>query len=500
MHDSSNWPNDYHERWNYLSYFPQRAANAPPLLGADEKLGAGGMSIDVAWTYTIGRDDVKIFVIDSGIKWDEPDLVNKVSLNLAELAKGKPQQANGSACGGSGALAGYDCNGDNLFTVADYKDDPRFTPKIAGQCTNPDSGMAGDLLAGDKNKNCLLDPGDLILMFEDGVDDDANGYTDDIAGWDFYKNDNDPYDDTRYGHGTGEAKDSNAEGNNMIEEVGVCPLCRFVPLRVGDSFIADANAFGKAVVYAADNGAKVVQEALGTIDQTIFSKAAIDYAYSKGAIVMASMADENSFHHNLPATANHTLPVHSIRYDASDTDQAASFISFDTCSNYGGHLAMSISATSCSSEATGRSSGIAGLAFSMGLQEGLTLTGEEVMQLFKMNADDIDVPESRGADAIYYFSQPGFDQRFGYGRANAARMMDAIQKHLIPPEVDIVSPEWFTPIVADASKGPVAIMGRVAASRAKAYDFKVQWAPGVQPAEGDYKDLVAPLVNVPAGT
>ena len=63
---------------------------------------------------------------------------------------------------------------------------------------------------GDRNGNGMLDAGDLILNFSDGVDDDGNGYVDDIAGWDFMKDDNDPYDDTRYGHGTGEARDSTA--------------------------------------------------------------------------------------------------------------------------------------------------------------------------------------------------------------------------------------------------------------------------------------------------
>ena len=152
-------------------------------------------------------------------------------------------------------------------------------------------------------------------MFSDGVDDDANGYKDDIAGWDFFKNDNDPYDDTRYGHGTGEARDSAAEANNGDGEPGVCPKCRFVPLRVGNSFIADANDFGKAVIYGADIGAKVIQEALGTINRTAFSTAAIDYAYAKGAIVMASMADENSRHHNAPATAQPRPhgPLHSLQ-------------------------------------------------------------------------------------------------------------------------------------------------------------------------------------------
>ena len=66
---------------------------------------------------------------------------------------------------------------------------------------------------GDKNNNGRLDAGDLILNFSDGIDDDKNGYVDDISGWDFMKNDNDPYDDTRYGHGTGEANDCSRLSN-----------------------------------------------------------------------------------------------------------------------------------------------------------------------------------------------------------------------------------------------------------------------------------------------
>jgi len=499
MKDKANWPNDYNGRWNYMSYFPERKTS-DPLLGADVKLGAAGMSIDRAWTLTIGRPEIKIGVVDSGIHWDKKDLVNRVALNRVELKDDKrPQTSAGAACGGAGDLAGYDCNGDGIFNIADYRDDPRFSPVVAGEKCFTDgerTKLGPDRIKGDLNRNCILDPGDLILMFSDGVDDDANGYKDDIAGWDFFKNDNDPYDDTRYGHGTGEAEDSAAEANNGDGEPGVCPNCTFIPLRVGDSFITDANDFAKAVVYAADNNVKVIQEALGTVDQTAFSKAAIDYAYGKGAIVMASMADENSRHHNMPATANHVLTVHSIRYNDQKPETATSFIAFDTCSNYGGHLSLSISATSCSSEATGRSSGIAGLAYSMAAQEGLQLSAEEVIQLFKMTADDIDVPESRGPNANFYHSKPGFDQRFGYGRANAFRMMEAIKAKMIPPEVDIVSPEWFAPIHADRTAGLIDVKGRVAASRAKGYDFRVQWAPGVQPDDAEYKDIVPPLVNV----
>jgi len=211
---------------------------------------------------------------------------------------------------------------------------------------DPTTPPTADRQAGDLNRNCMFDGGDLVLMFSDGKDDDGNGYVDDIAGWDFYHNDNDPYDDTRYGHGTGEANDSSAEPNNGMGSIGTCPHCRFVMLRVGESFITDSNNFAKAVVYATDNGFKVVQEALGTINQTAFSRTAIDYAYSKGVLIDASMADENSRHHNMPATWNHTLPVHTVRFNGDSFHNSSSFLAFDSCTNYGGHAALSVAGTS----------------------------------------------------------------------------------------------------------------------------------------------------------
>ena len=485
MTDPANWPDDpgYQSDWNYWSWLPKQKGAPKPYVDGDVTLGASGIHADVAWTYTTGRPDVKIAVIDCGIKWDDGDLADKAYLSAAELAKHKPQNADGSACGGAGALGGYDCDGNGVFSVADYLGDPRIAPVVTDPTdvcypgANPNS-KGQPRMTGDLNKNCILDAGDLIALFSDGVDDDANGYTDDISGWDFYKNDNDPYDDTRYGHGTGESRDSSAAGNNAQGDIGICPDCRFLMLRAGDSFIADANDFAKGVVYAADNGVKVVQEALGTIDQTTFSKAAIDYAYAHGTLVVASMADENSRHHNMPAAANHTLPVHAIQKDgdlsgtgAGITTTSTTFIAFNLCSNYGGQNMLSVSGDSCSSEATGKGSGAAGLLFSEGLNRQLQLTPEEVMQLFKMNADVIDVPESRSPNpnvsGAFFESLPYFSQRFGYGRPNLDRSMQAIDAGLIPPEVDLTSPAWFDVLYADRLTGPVAIEGRVSAKRAQ---------------------------------
>ncbi|MGH7329222.1 MAG: S8 family serine peptidase, partial [Polyangiaceae bacterium] len=298
---------------------------------------------------------------------------------------------------------------------------------------------------------------------------------------------------------------SSAEGNNAIGGIGGCPLCRFELLRVGDSFIADSNDFAKGVVYATDTGVSVIQEALGTINMTGYARAAIDYAYAKHVTVVASMADENSRHHNFPASTNHTLPVHAVTFNGPEFDSSSSFLNFNTCTNYGGQLALSVSGPSCSSEATVRTSGITGLIYSLARAQTppLDLSAEEIMQLYKLTADDINVPESRDPainQGLYYESKPGFDQRFGYGRPNAYTLMQQIASKMIPPEVDITSPAWFDTLYANRVSGPVALVGTVAAKRAQSYDYQVMWAPGVEPDDSQFQPLGPGLTAVSSST
>jgi len=485
----ANWPNDpgygYTEsdngQWSFYSFMP---STAHPRAAET----ASGMSIDMAWRLTIGDPTVKIAITDSGIRWSERDLIEKAYLNEKELANHKPKHADGSACGGEGPLTGFDCNGDGVLSVSDYQDTPELLPEATA-----------DHPKGDKNNNKVLDAGDLILNFSDGVDDDGNGYVDDISGWDFMKDDNDPYDDTAYGHGTGEARDSTAATNNLMGDAGVCPLCRFVPTRVGDSFITDATSFAKAVVYAADNNTQIVQCALGTINTNTFTQSALDYAYDKGTLVITSMADENSRHHNMPAAQNHTLPVHAIKFDASSITEATTFLGFHPCSNFGGQNLLSASGTGCSSEATGKLAGMAGLLYSAALKYKVSppLLPAEAQSIFFTTADDINVPESQTVDSIYRWSQPGFDQRFGYGRVNAGKAVEAIRDGKIPPAVDLTSPTWFSVLYKDQVQGPIAIKGTVSAKRANSYDYVVEWAPGVEPLDGEFTAIQAEMKNVP---
>src|SRR2546423_11463519 len=169
------------------------------------------------------------------------DLRRKIRLNKGELPY---PQVSGSCPGYHQDGTTWDVNDDGVFNVDDYACDPRV-----------------DKSHGDPS---LLDPKDLIDAFSNGSDGDGNGFTDDIAGWDFLQNDNDPYDDVQYGHGTGEARDSSSEANNE-GQTGACPNCTVIPLRVGDSFIADANNFAQAVLYAAANCRPALPEALGTL-------------------------------------------------------------------------------------------------------------------------------------------------------------------------------------------------------------------------------------------
>jgi len=494
MSDPANWPNDYSGDWAYSSSLPNRS-----LLSADTSLGAAGMSIDRSWSLTTGADDTLIAVLDSGIEWEDANLLENVWLNRAELdGIARPRSADGAPC------ADYDCNGDGRFTVKDYANDPRLSPLLLDEQCYVDPArtqMGGPRMRGDLNRNCVLDAGDLILLYSDGVDDDGNGYTDDIAGWDFAKNDNDPYDDLRSGHGSASARALAATANDG-GAIGVCPTCRFVPIRVGDTFVANANDFAKGLLYAADLGANVASASLFAVNHTTFSKSAIDYAYGKGTVLVASLGEENSRQARMPAMANHVLAVHTIRFDGQTPDTSSTFLSFDTCSNFGANLSLSVSSTSCGSEGAARMAGILGLIHSYAGDLGVRLTAEESMQIVKGTADDINVAESRDQSHVgaFYSSKAGWDQRFGYGRVNADHALAQLRSGLIPPEVDILSPEWSLPIFADRLGEQIAIRGRVAAVRATSYDLHVEWAPGVEPDDAEFQQVVPPLRNVPSST
>jgi len=235
---------------------------------------------------------VLVAVTDSGVEWNEGQLTNQMFLNQGEL----PPPVG---CPGSDGVK-YDVNGDGRFNVLDYT-------TTTGQKLAP-AASACDARVSDKNGNGIIDPEDLILSFSDGKDDDGNGYVDDISGWDFFHDDNDPMDDTGFGHGTGSTKDGFSMPNDGQGGIGTCPNCTVMMLRVGDAFVPELNTWSMAVTYATDIGASVVNiSGGGGLSNPSLSREAMQYAYDNDVTIIASNSDLDSFHHNFPNTSQHAI-------------------------------------------------------------------------------------------------------------------------------------------------------------------------------------------------
>jgi len=454
-------PNDpkYADRWDTASDIPP-GVDRRKMHPREVELGAIGFSLDTAWQHTIGRDDVVIAVLDSGVLWENKELVRKLYLNRGELPfpEGSPI---------------YDKNGDGVFNIDDY---------------------AGDSRVGDRNANGMLDPGDLIAAFSDCLDGDGNGYPDDISGFDFFGGkhcgfegaDNDPTDETAFGHGTGIATSAAAETNNGAGDAGVCPRCRVLPVRVGDSFVVDGNQFARGVQFAVRAGAAAIASALGSYNNTPTARRAIDLAYEAGVPVVASAADEFSYHHNFPSTYNHALYVNAVRYNhMGDWRKATTFWGLNPCTNFGPRVWLSVPATTCSSGATARLAGVVGLIESMARDAGVNdLQAEEVYQLLRATTDDLDNSDPDWS-SIMYPAKSGFDQLSGYGRLNAARAVTAVEQKRIPPMADLDEPRWFS-IVSPTKTPVVTVTGRIRMPRAARADYRLEYALGVEPRENEY--------------
>ncbi|HBK99102.1 MAG TPA: peptidase S8 [Microcoleaceae bacterium UBA10368] len=119
-----------------------------------------------------------------------------------------------------------------------------------------------------------------------GLDDDGNGFVDDLHGWDFVNNDNNPMDDNNHGtHISGLV----AAKNDGVGMTGTAPTAKIMPLK-----ILDRGGLGtirdeiNAINYAVSNGAKIINLSLGGLQLNNDELNAIRAAEAKGVTVISA--------------------------------------------------------------------------------------------------------------------------------------------------------------------------------------------------------------------
>lgn len=162
-----------------------------------------------------------------------------------------------------------------------------------------------------------------------GLDDDANGFIDDIHGWNFVAGNNAPVDDD--GHGTHVSGIILGVGQNIFAASLSTAKIRIMPLKFLDSNGSGSTSDAvKAIYYAVNNGAKVLNNSWGGGG---FSNALLDaivYAYNHQAVFVAAAGNAASNNDSSPTyPANYNVPNVISIAATTDSDYLASF------SNYG---------------------------------------------------------------------------------------------------------------------------------------------------------------------
>jgi len=136
--------------------------------------------------------------------------------------------------------------------------------------------------------NLWKNPGEIA---NNGIDDDRNGYVDDVIGWDFLGKNNKPWDHD--GHGTLTASIIAATSNNGVGMAGINPRARIMVLKALNAFGRSRASFvAEAIRYAANNGARVVNLSVGGPGLTGIETDAIAYARSKGVLIVVAAGND----------------------------------------------------------------------------------------------------------------------------------------------------------------------------------------------------------------
>jgi subtilisin family serine protease len=162
-----------------------------------------------------------------------------------------------------------------------------------------------------------------------GIDDDQNGYIDDINGWNFISNSASYSDDE--GHGTHVAGIVIGAGLDIFSPQLDQSKIRIMPLKFLDKTGAGSTSNAiKAIYYAVNNGAKIINNSWGGPGYSSALLEALSYAYNQHVLIVSAAGNSTKNNDSTEMyPANYIVPSNISIAASSDSDRLASF------SNYG---------------------------------------------------------------------------------------------------------------------------------------------------------------------
>ena len=286
----------------------------------DTKVSVVGLPSDLSV-----KSAVDSYKKSSIVKYAEPDYILKLTRTPNDPQYSKLYGLNNT--GQTGGTANADINAPEAWNATVGR-----ASTIVGVI---DTGV--DISHPDLRNNIWTNPGETGKdafgrnKATNGIDDDHNGYVDDVHGWDFLHKDNKVYSSADGdNHGTHVSGTIAAQGNNGIGVTGVNWHARIMPLKfIGPygGYTSDAVA---AIHYAIDNGAKITNNSWGGGGYSQSLKDAITAAQNAGVLFVAASGNDG--------TNNDATPSYPASYDNANiisvaaTDDRDSLASF---SNYG---------------------------------------------------------------------------------------------------------------------------------------------------------------------
>jgi subtilisin len=155
-----------------------------------------------------------------------------------------------------------------------------------------------------------------------GVDDDGNGYVDDVRGWNFVNNTSEVMDDNEHGsHVSGII----AGEKNDFGVTGIAYDTKIMPIKVLDGSGSGSSAsVANGIRYAAKNGANVINLSLGSNSPDREIESAIEYASSQGSIVVMAAGNDSGSQPGYPARY---ASKHGIAVGAVDKNEQMAYFS-----------------------------------------------------------------------------------------------------------------------------------------------------------------------------